>query len=92
MTLTQIFLIWLVFINLFAIVIFAIDKYKAVNGKWRIKEATLLLVAFLGGALGAYAGMQLFRHKTQKPKFVVGVPLLFVLNVAMVVAAFVWVL
>ena len=92
MTLTQTLFVWLAFINLFAIAIFALDKFKAVNGKWRIKESTLLLVAFLGGALGAYVGMQLFRHKTQKAKFVVGVPLLFVLNVVMVISAFVYVL
>ena len=92
MTLTEIFLAWLAFINLFAIAIFGIDKLKAINGKWRIKEATLFLVALLGGGFGSLVGMYLFRHKTQKAKFVVGIPALCILNVACVIATFIWIL
>ncbi len=85
-------LAWLVFINLFAVIIYGIDKRRAIKDKWRISESTLLLVAFVGGGLGALAGMKLFRHKTQKAKFFVGVPVCIALNVVAVVALLLYVL
>ncbi len=42
-----------------------IDKNRAINHKWRIKEATLFLIAFLGGGIGSTLGMFFFRHKTK---------------------------
>jgi uncharacterized membrane protein YsdA (DUF1294 family) len=48
---------------------FGLDKGKAKRGRWRIPEATLLLLAFLLGAPGAFLGMSFFRHKTQKVSF-----------------------
>lgn len=42
-----------------------IDKNRAINRKWRIKEATLFLIAFLGGGIGSTLGMFFFRHKTK---------------------------
>ena len=92
MDLTTVFLAWLAFINLFAIIIFGIDKRRAIKGRWRISEATLLSVALVGGGFGALAGMKLFRHKTQKAKFFVGVPFLCIVNIVCIVAMFVWVL
>ncbi|MBE5748313.1 MAG: DUF1294 domain-containing protein [Clostridiales bacterium] len=83
---------WLVFINLFAIALYGIDKRRAIKDKWRISEATLLLVALIGGGCGALAGMKMFRHKTQKAKFFVGVPVCIVLNVVAIVALFIYVL
>ena len=70
----------LVFINAAAFMLYGIDKHKAVKGKFRIPEATLLGVAFIGGAAGAFLGMQLFRHKTRKPKFLL-VPLFLILQI-----------
>lgn len=66
--------IYLAVINLIAFIAFGIDKRKAVQGKWRIPEARLMLYAFLGGSVGALFGMALFHHKTKKPLFVLGVP------------------
>lgn len=51
-----------------------IDKWKAQHGKWRISEATLLILAILGGSIGAFAGMRIWHHKTQHLKFKYGVP------------------
>ena len=51
-----------------------LDKWKARQGWWRVKERTLLLAAALGGSLGLLAGMYLFRHKTRHKKFTWGVP------------------
>ena len=42
-----------------------IDKSRAINHKWRLKEATLFLIAFLGGGIGSTLGMFFFRHKTK---------------------------
>ena len=56
-------------INFIAFAAFGVDKAKARAGRWRVQESTLLLFAFLGGTLGAYAGRSLFRHKTRKQPF-----------------------
>jgi uncharacterized membrane protein YsdA (DUF1294 family) len=59
----------LVAMNFAAFAAFGIDKARAEQGAWRISEATLLQLAFLGGIAGAYAGRALFRHKTKKQPF-----------------------
>ena len=56
-------------INLAAFALFGIDKAKARTGAWRVAESTLLMLVFLGGTLGAYAGRAVFRHKTRKAPF-----------------------
>ena len=56
-------------LNLLTFAMFGIDKAKARTGAWRVAESTLLMLAFLGGTLGAYAGRAVFRHKTRKQPF-----------------------
>jgi uncharacterized membrane protein YsdA (DUF1294 family) len=56
-------------INLLAFAAFGIDKHKAEIGAWRVRESTLLKLAFFGGTVGAYAGRAAFRHKTRKQPF-----------------------
>ncbi len=75
-------------VNLLAFVLYGVDKLKAKKGAWRIPEATLLLVAFLGGSLGALLGMEVFRHKTKHAKFKVLVPLFLILHIALGVYIF----
>lgn len=77
--------IYLILINTITFIIYGIDKKRARNHEWRIPEKTLLLLALAGGSIGAYAGMQTFRHKTQKPLFKFGVPFIFLLQVAVLV-------
>ena len=67
---------YLIIINIAAWLMYGLDKWKAKSGAWRIPERTLLLTALLGGSAGALAGMLLFHHKTRKPKFTVGVPVM----------------
>ena len=67
---------YLIMINLTAFVLYGIDKRKAINHSRRISEATLIMVAAIGGALGAFAGMLVFHHKTKKKKFQITVPIL----------------
>ena len=71
--------------NVLTFVVFGLDKWKARRGRWRVPEATLLALAALGGSVGAWLAMQLFRHKTQKKKFRYGVPVMFVLQLVVVV-------
>ena len=78
-------LMWyLIVINIVTWIAFGLDKWKAKSGKWRIPERTLLLLALVGGSLGALAGMILFRHKTRKPKFFISVPVMFVVHCVIV--------
>ena len=63
---------------------FGIDKYKARHDGWRIPEKTLLLIALLGGAIGAFAGMKAFHHKTLHKKFSILVPLFALAQIAAV--------
>ena len=68
-------------VNLLAFFLFGVDKYKARKKKWRISETTLWTVSILGGSLGAWLGMQIFRHKTKHKTFVIGIPVLFVCQI-----------
>lgn len=72
--------LYLTITNLVAFTIYGIDKRKAIKGKWRVPESTLLLFSIIGGGIGSMAGMKVFRHKTKKLKFVVGVPFLTLLS------------
>lgn len=56
---------FLALMSLAALIAYKVDKVKAKKKKWRIKEATLLGLGFFGGAVGALAAMELFRHKTK---------------------------
>ena len=66
--------------NIIALIIYGIDKRRAVRHEWRLSESTLLLPAALGGAYGALMGMLLFHHKTRKKKFVILVPLFVIIH------------
>ena len=70
-------------INVIAFIVYGIDKLKAKRGKWRIPESTLLLLAAIGGILGAWLGMKVWHHKTMHKKFQYGVPLLLILQLAL---------
>ena len=72
----EIMIICLLLINAAGLLVMLADKKKARKNLWRIPEATLLTVAALGGSIGVLAGMYLFHHKTRKPKFFIGVPLI----------------
>lgn len=75
----------LLLVNVVTFFTYGIDKYKAKKGKWRISEATLLLMAFLGGSIGAGLGMKAFHHKTMHKKFYIVVPTFIILQLAFAV-------
>lgn len=78
-------LIYLVTINAAGFLIMLADKEKAKKHLWRIPEATLLTVAALGGSIGSLAGMKVFHHKTKKPKFYIGIPVILTLQILLLV-------
>ena len=70
---------YLIIVNLIAFISCYIDKKRAIKNKYRLKESYLLTLSFLGGALGLYISMYLFRHKTKKIKFTLIIPLIIIL-------------
>lgn len=77
-------IVWAV-MSLVSFIIYAHDKLQAKRGKWRVKETTLLLLAFFMGAPGALIAMHTLRHKTLKIRFTIFVPAFFILQAAIFV-------
>ena len=73
--------LYLILINVITFILFTLDKKRARSRQWRIPESTLLFVSLLGGAVGGLIGMQIFKHKTKKMKFVIGMPIILVFNI-----------
>lgn len=76
----QIFIIYLAAINLYGIFIMYQDKQKAIKRMWRTTEGKLFTVAIMFGSIGILSGMYIFHHKTKHPKFVIGVPLILIIQ------------
>lgn len=76
---------YLLAINIATFFLYGIDKYKAKKGRWRISEATLLMMAVIGGCIGAWEGMRLWHHKTMHKKFKYGIPIIIIIQVALAV-------
>ena len=70
-------------LNLITFIIYGIDKFKAKKAKWRISEATLILLAVIGGSIGAWLGLQVWRHKTQHKKFFIGIPVIMAVQMVL---------
>ncbi len=72
---------YLLLINAAGFLLMLADKQKARKNLWRIPERVLLTVSLLGGSVGVLLGMRICRHKTQKIKFLIGVPCIFLLQI-----------
>ena len=77
---------YVVIINIVAFIMMGIDKWKAKKRAWRIPEATLFILAGVGGSIGAIAGMYTFRHKTKHRSFVWGMPAILIVQIILIVA------
>ena len=80
---TKILLIYLLIVNIIAFLLMAIDKLKAKKDKWRIPEKTLFLFAVIGGSIGSILGMCICRHKTKHIHFMIGMPVILALQIAL---------
>ena len=78
---------YLVVINLIAFVLYGIDKKRAIRNEYRIRESVLLWIARLGGAIGSWLGIKVFRHKTKHTKFRIVVPLWMIICIVVIVLA-----
>lgn len=74
-------MLYLILINATAWLLMLIDKRKAQKHLFRIPEKVLLGIGILGGSLGGICGMIMFRHKTKKPLFSIGLPVIFLLQI-----------
>ena len=84
-TIDTIIIGYAIVINVITLLMYGIDKWKAKHSKWRIPEATLLIMAAVGGSIGAWTGIKLFHHKTLHNKFKYGVPAILILQLAIIV-------
>jgi len=74
-------LIYLIVVNIIGLFSMYIDKRKAIKKKYRIPEKTLFGIAIIGGSLGSYIGMRIFRHKTRHWYFAYGIPLIYAIQI-----------
>ena len=77
-------LYYLIVINIVTFQVYGIDKWKAKQGSWRILEDTLLILAVIGGSIGALLGMRVWHHKTMHKKFKYGLPLILLVQIALI--------
>lgn len=75
--------IYLILVNLTGFIQMLADKQRAKKGAWRIPEKMLFLVAIIGGSIGSILGMYTFRHKTKHMSFVIGMPLILILQIVL---------
>ena len=87
---TEVLLYYLTAINVVTFFLYGIDKWKAKRGSWRISEATLLILAVIGGSIGAWLGMKIWHHKTMHKKFKYGLPLILMAQIALIAYIILW--
>lgn len=81
-------LLWyLLIVNVLTFIMFNLDKWFATTGGWRISENTLVIASLAGGGIGGYMGMKFAHHKTKKPVFSVGLPVIGVVQLVL----FLWI-
>ncbi len=77
-------LYYLIVINVVTFLVYGIDKWKAKQGSWRISEATLLILAAIGGSIGALLGTKIWHHKTMHKKFKYSLPLILIIQIILI--------
>ena len=86
----SILIIYLAAINVATFFTYGVDKWKAKHAKWRIRETALLILAVLGGSIGALLGMKVWHHKTMHKKFKYGLPLILLVQIVIVFLLYLW--
>jgi len=85
MNITNIALIYIATTNVLAFLLYGIDKHKATRSKWRISETALMMLAIVGGSVGAWLGMKVWHHKTMHKKFKYGIPFILMIQLGLLV-------
>ena len=80
-TLNNVAVLLLIVINIIGFITVKSDKYRAIKKRWRVPEKKLFLISILGGCLGVYAGLVMYRHKTRRWSFMLGIPLIMLIQV-----------
>lgn len=80
-------LLYFAIVNVVTFVLYGIDKFKAQHARWRIPESVLIGLAVIGGSIGAWLGMMIWRHKTQHKKFKYGIPLILIIQIGLLIWA-----
>ena len=75
---------YIILVNLAGFYMMASDKHRARSHRFRIPEASLFAIAFIGGSAGALCGMFVFHHKTKHPRFMIGMPVILVVQIVLV--------
>ncbi len=83
-----IFAVYLAAVNIAGFIMMLSDKRRAASGRWRIREAAFFAVSLLGGSLGTLMGMYAFRHKTKHMSFVLLIPLILIIQTALLAFLF----
>jgi len=78
-------LYYLIIINVLSAVMCIYDKINAINGGWRVRERDLFLLCILGGSPVMYMTMRIIRHKTHHNRFMIGIPLIFLVQVGLAI-------
>ncbi len=78
-------IVYIIILNILGYLIMYIDKRRAKKQQWRISEQTIFLITFLGGGIGTTLGMYTFRHKTKKIKFIIGLPLITIIEIVVII-------
>ena len=77
--------LYLLAINVVTFLLYGIDKWRAKRARWRMPEGVLLGLEAIGGSVGAWLGMGIWHHKTQHKKFRYGVPVMLLIQIALLV-------
>ena len=80
----EIVIYYLILVNIVTFIVYGIDKLKARKSLWRIREAALLMLAVLGGSIGAWLGMKVWHHKTLHKKFRYGIPVIIIIQLVII--------
>ena len=81
---------YLLGVNLALFALMGVDKYKAVHGKWRVRESTLFVLAIIGGSVGGILWLRVFRHKTLHPAFRWGFPGILAVQILFTAGLLIW--
>lgn len=81
----EMIILYVLIINLIGFLIMGLDKFKAKKGFWRTPEKTIFTITLLGGGIGTVTGMYLFRHKTKKMKFTIGLPTILISEIVLII-------